>query len=153
MACVVPQCVHGNVGRSESVLFRPKFDNYISLSRRLAFYESLRITAEFIESAAPISACRDPKDDKFLALALTGHANFILTGNRDLLILHPFRHIDILSPRQYLDRQKLYARRNWHVSDTAPQQILAQRHNLSRLPHLAADIPLAYHPGNFAVVE
>jgi putative PIN family toxin of toxin-antitoxin system len=88
-----------------SVLFRPKFDNYISRSRRLAFYESLRITAEFIESVAPISACRDPKDDKFLALALTGHAEFILTGDQDLLVLHPFRGIDILNPRQYLDRQ------------------------------------------------
>jgi predicted nucleic acid-binding protein len=40
----------------ESVLFRPKFDNYISLSKRLAFYESLRHTSEFIESVAPISA-------------------------------------------------------------------------------------------------
>jgi putative PIN family toxin of toxin-antitoxin system len=74
----------------ESVLFRPKFDNHISLSKRLAFYESLRHTAEFIESVAPISACRDPKDDKFLALALTGHADFILTGDDDCSYCIPF---------------------------------------------------------------
>jgi putative PIN family toxin of toxin-antitoxin system len=89
----------------ESVLFRPKFDKYIPLSKRLAFYESLRLTAEFIESVAPVSACRDPKDDKFLALAITGKADYILTGDQDLLVLHPFRGIDILNPRQYLDRQ------------------------------------------------
>ncbi len=40
----------------ESVLFRAKFDNYMSLSKRPAFYESLRVTAEFIESVAPFSA-------------------------------------------------------------------------------------------------
>jgi putative PIN family toxin of toxin-antitoxin system len=90
----------------ESVLFRPKFDNYIARSRRLAFYESLCLTAVLIESVPLLSACRDSKDDKFLALALTGHADFILTGDQDLLVLHPFRGVDILSPRQYLDRQR-----------------------------------------------
>ena len=89
----------------QSVLIRPKFDNYIPLGKRLVFYESLRRTAVLIESVAPISACRDPKDDKFLALALTGKADFILTGDQDLLVLHPFRGVDILSPRQYLDRR------------------------------------------------
>jgi putative PIN family toxin of toxin-antitoxin system len=89
----------------ESVLFRPKFDRYLAVSERLAFFDNLRLTSEFIESVSPISACRDPKDDKFLALALTGQADFILTGDQDLLVLHPFRGIDILSPRQYLDRQ------------------------------------------------
>lgn len=88
-----------------SVLFRPKFDNYIPLSRRQAYYESLLLTAVLVESVAPISACRDAKDDKFLALAFTGHADFILTGDQDLLVLHPFRGVDILSPRQYLDHR------------------------------------------------
>jgi putative PIN family toxin of toxin-antitoxin system len=90
----------------ESVLFRPKFDVYLTLSERLGFFDNLRNTAEFIQSVPVISACRDPKDDKFLALALTGHADFILTGDQDLLVLHPFREIDILTPRQYLDRQQ-----------------------------------------------
>ncbi len=89
----------------ESVLFRPKFDSYIARSRRQAFYESLCITAVLIESVPLVSACRDPEDDKFLALALTGRADFILTGDLDLLVLHPFRGVEILSPRQYLDRQ------------------------------------------------
>jgi putative PIN family toxin of toxin-antitoxin system len=88
----------------ESVLFRPKFDRYLTVSERLAFFDNLRLKSEFIESVAPVIACRDPKDDKFLALALTGHADFILTGDQDLLILHPFRGIDILTPRQYLER-------------------------------------------------
>jgi putative PIN family toxin of toxin-antitoxin system len=91
----------------EDVLFRPKFDRYVTLRDRLDFLDFLKSAAEFIHSVPPLSACRDPKDDKFLALALTGHAHFILTGDEDLLTLHPFRGIDILNPRQYLDRHHI----------------------------------------------
>ncbi len=90
----------------EDVLLRSKFDVYVKLQTRLAFFHYLRKEAELIESVAPIAACRDPKDDKFVALAITGHADFILTGDQDLLILHPFRGIDILNPREYLDRHQ-----------------------------------------------
>jgi len=89
----------------EDVLLRSKFDVYLRPQTRLSFFHYLRREAALIESIAPVSACRDPKDDKFLALALTGHADFILTGDLDLLVLHPFRGVEILSPRQYLDRQ------------------------------------------------
>ena len=94
------------LGELESVLFRPKFDAYLTLSERLAFFEEIRLTASFIESVAPVSACRDPKDDKFLALAIVGRADFILSGDQDLLTLHPFRGIAILTPRQYLDHKR-----------------------------------------------
>lgn len=90
----------------ESVLFRPKFDAYLTLRERLAFFEKIRDTADFIESIVPVSACRDPKDDKFLSLAITGQADFILSGDQDLLVLHPFRGIAILTPRGYLDQQQ-----------------------------------------------
>jgi putative PIN family toxin of toxin-antitoxin system len=90
----------------EDVLLRSKFDSYLRLQTRLSFFHYLRKEALFIESVPLISACRDPKDDKFLALALTGRADFILTGDQDLLALHPFRSIDIFNPRQYLDRKQ-----------------------------------------------
>ena len=44
------------------------------------------------------SDCRDPKDDKFLELALNGKATHIVSGDEDLLVLHPFRGIPILTP-------------------------------------------------------
>jgi len=90
----------------EDVLSRPKFDIYLPLQERLSFFHYLRQSSKFIESVTPLSVCRDPKDDKFLALALTGQADFILTGDQDLLALHPFRSIDIFNPRQYLDRKQ-----------------------------------------------
>ena len=48
--------------------------------------------------------CRDPKDDKFLEVAVHGRAELILTGDTDLLVLHPFRGIAILTPADYLAR-------------------------------------------------
>lgn len=50
-----------------------------------------------------IHDCRDPKDDKFLELALDGGADVILSGDPDLLVLHPWRGIDILDPADFLD--------------------------------------------------
>ncbi len=87
----------------ESVLCRPKFDAYLTLNERLQFFHRLHRSALRIESVPAISACRDPKDDKLLALAVAGQAKLILSGDRDLLALHPFRGIDILNPRQYID--------------------------------------------------
>jgi putative PIN family toxin of toxin-antitoxin system len=91
----------------EDVLSRSKFDTFLPLQKRMSFFHYLRRISDFVESVAPLTACRDPKDDKFLALALTGQAEFILSGDQDLLSLHPFRGVDILNPRQYLDRQHI----------------------------------------------
>ena len=49
-----------------------------------------------------IAVCRDPKDDKFLELAVSGQATCIVTSDDDLLALNPFRGIPILSVAQFL---------------------------------------------------
>ena len=54
--------------------------------------------AELVAIAERISACRDPKDDKFLELAVNGHADLIVSGDADLLALNPFREIPIITP-------------------------------------------------------
>ena len=87
----------------ESVLSRPKLERYLSLADRLQFFHLLRRVAIYIEQVPEVTACRDPKDDKFLALALAGQATTILSGDADLLALNPFRGIGILTPRRYLD--------------------------------------------------
>jgi predicted nucleic acid-binding protein len=56
-----------------------------------------------VEVTESVHACRDPKDDRFLELAVSGHATCIVTGDDDLLSLHPFRGILLLSPRSFLD--------------------------------------------------
>ncbi len=52
-----------------------------------------------------IRACRDPKDDKFLEVAVHGRADAIVTGDEDLLVLHPLRGIAILTPREYVEQR------------------------------------------------
>ena len=87
----------------QEVLLRPKFDRFVDRAiRELLFREYSRI-CNVIPASAPIRACRDPRDDKFLELAVAGHADAILTGDADLLVLHSFRGIAILAPYQYLE--------------------------------------------------
>ena len=64
------------------VLSRAKFDPYVSLEDRQAFIRVLNRIAERVIVTAPIQACRDPKDDKFLEVALHGQAKVILPGDR-----------------------------------------------------------------------
>jgi len=84
------------------VLARPKLDTYVSLIARQQFFQELGQIADFVAIVQRIRACRDPKDDKFLELAVNGRAKLILTGDRDLLTLHPFQEITIQSPADYL---------------------------------------------------
>ena len=58
-----------------------------------------------VEPETEISDCRDPKDNHLLALAVDGKADVIVTGDRDLLVLHPFRGVHILSPAEFLETE------------------------------------------------
>jgi uncharacterized protein len=55
-------------------------------------------SAERVTITERIVACRDPTDDKFLELAVNGHADLIVSGDADLLVLNPFRSIPIVAP-------------------------------------------------------
>ena len=57
--------------------------------------------ALFIESVVKISECRDPKDNKFLELAVAGNADCIVTGDKDLLVLNPYCGTKIISPANF----------------------------------------------------
>ena len=89
----------------EAVMRRPRFDRYASAEERINFLDDLIERAEPVEITHHITACRDPKDDKFLELAVSGNASHIISGDRDLLALHPFRNIPILTPAAFLAAQ------------------------------------------------
>ena len=84
------------------VLSRRKFDRYISMEDRQGFIRLLGRVAEMVPIVYPIRASRDPRDDKFLEVAVNGSAALIVTGDADLLALHPFQQTAILSPADYL---------------------------------------------------
>ncbi len=81
---------------------REKFNKYLTESERLSFLNVLVHEAQLIQISEPISACRDPKDDKFLELAVNGQADAIISGDQDLIVLNPFREISIVDPHQFL---------------------------------------------------
>ena len=86
------------------VLARPKFDPYVSIADRQEFIRLLGRVAELVPITFTVHVCRDPKDDRFLELAINGRADLIVTGDRDLLELNPFQDIPIITPAEYLER-------------------------------------------------
>ena len=84
------------------VLSRPKFVRRFGVDTLLSVLETYDAVAVYVEVTTSIRDCRDPKDDMLLALALDGSADLILTGDLDLLVLHPWRGIDILTPAEFL---------------------------------------------------
>jgi|SRR5580704_14186425 putative PIN family toxin of toxin-antitoxin system len=86
----------------ERVLFRSKFDRYVTQQERALFLAQLSAAAEFVPIIQLVRECRDPKDDKFLEVALNGRADVIITGDADLLGMHPWRELAIFSPSGYL---------------------------------------------------
>jgi len=87
----------------DEVLGRKRFRRYIDEAGVRSFLSGLARQTEWIDVDRRIAACRDPKDDKFLELAASGRATHIISGDADLLALHPFEGIAILAPRSFLE--------------------------------------------------
>jgi putative PIN family toxin of toxin-antitoxin system len=86
------------------VLSRPKFDQYVSIQARQHFIRLLGGIVQMVPILHRVAICRDAEDDKFLHVALNGEAEIIVTGDTDLLVLHPFHRIDIIAPATFLAR-------------------------------------------------
>ena len=80
------------------VLRRPRFDRYLREEERLEFQASVVRESDLVEVTSVVSVCRDPKGDEFLELTLS--------GDYDLLSLHPFRGIAILSPQDFVTERE-----------------------------------------------
>ena len=85
------------------VLGRAKFDRYLSMAERQQFIRLLARIIDMPPITHRFTLCDDPSDNEFLDLAVSGAANAIVTRDRHLLDLHPFRQIPILNPGAYLD--------------------------------------------------
>lgn len=86
----------------DNVLARPKFDRYVSQEDRKRFVQLAGGLATRIVPVVSLQACRDPADDKLLELALSGMAHALVTGDEDLLAMHPFREVAIVRPAAFL---------------------------------------------------
>lgn len=85
------------------VLSRKQFRRYVDEEDIRNFLAALTREAQWVDVDAKVTVCRDPHDDKFLELALSGQATHIVTGDADLLVLNPFRDIQILPPHTFME--------------------------------------------------
>lgn len=86
------------------VLNRPRIrDKYRLTDQNIQTVVALiLLRGEGVTPTERIAACRDPKDDKFLEVAVAGEADVIVSGDEDLLILHPYAGIPIVPPSEFL---------------------------------------------------
>jgi uncharacterized protein len=94
----------------EQVLMRDKFDRYLDPESRRDFLALYRRHARLFniaekEEAALPQPCRDPRDNKFLALAMYCKADALVSSDDDLLVLHPYQGIPILTPKEFLQAE------------------------------------------------
>ncbi len=90
----------------EHVMNQEKFDRYLDLESRRAFVALVHRNVHLFAVDGGLSAvgplCRDAKDQPFLALALAAEGSTLVSGDEDLLVLHPWNGIPILTPAAFL---------------------------------------------------
>ena len=84
------------------VLSQKKFDRYISVEDREEFVRLVLRVVEIVPIVRAVHACRDEADNRILEVAVNGDAELIVSGDSDLLTLHPFRGIPVLKPGEYV---------------------------------------------------
>lgn len=84
------------------VLSRPKFSRYVDEDDIVGFLARIHRTWKEVCIIHGIEACRDPKDDKFLEVAINGGATIIVSGDKDLLVLNPYQGVDIITSSEFL---------------------------------------------------
>jgi len=87
----------------EDVIFRKKLDKYfLNDAERLEAINKIEENSIIFFPKVEINACRDPKDNMILELAVESNASCIISGDRDLLVLSPFNNIPIVTAVDFL---------------------------------------------------
>ncbi len=100
--CILPIIAKQTFAEFKAVLNYPKFAlakqdiKAIIEDEILPFFEVVEVTEEIQ------NICRDPKDDIFLPVALSGEASWIVTGDKDLLELGRFKAVNIVTPHTFI---------------------------------------------------
>ena len=84
------------------VLDRPRLARFVDPELRAELVGQLDALGVFFTPTEAVADCRDAKDDKYLELALAAGAAVIVSGDADLLVLHPWRGVRVLRPGEYL---------------------------------------------------
>jgi putative PIN family toxin of toxin-antitoxin system len=91
------------VSELTEVLRRTKFGRYVTWEQRERLHLALVTDGVMVETFTRVHECRDPKDNQILELAVDGKATLVVTGDKDLLTLNPFRGIPVITPAKALE--------------------------------------------------
>ncbi|MEO0518633.1 MAG: putative toxin-antitoxin system toxin component, PIN family [Cyanobacteria bacterium P01_A01_bin.116] len=83
---------------------RPKLQKYFAPQKVADLIEFLTAIGHLIDAQSVVTACRDPKDNYLLALAKDSRANFLITGDQDLLVLKTFEKTVIVTYKDFLEQ-------------------------------------------------
>jgi len=84
------------------VVNRPKLKPFFSETVVVELLETIEEFADFVNVRSEIKLCRDPKDNFLLSLSLDGNADYLLTGDKDLLDLVKFEKTKITTITDFL---------------------------------------------------
>ena len=84
-------------------IYRPKFDRYISLDDRERLLRDFNASAIWVDAAEPAQYCRDRDDDHFIEAALKSQADYLVSGDKDLLEAPPVQGLHVVSVHQALE--------------------------------------------------
>jgi putative PIN family toxin of toxin-antitoxin system len=93
---------HGRLAEFARVMMRPKLKGRILPAALDELARSLAVHGELVNVASVVELCRDPDDDQLLALCKDGRADFLITGDKDLLILKRFHRTRIITATEFL---------------------------------------------------
>ena len=86
----------------KTVLGYPKFSLSADEIKAIVEHEILPYFEVIVIKNKIEGVCRDPNDDMFLAVAVNAKAPYVVTGDKDLLVLRKYKSIVIVSPQEYL---------------------------------------------------
>jgi putative PIN family toxin of toxin-antitoxin system len=92
------------IGELITVLQRDKFDKYASKENRAVRLGVYIEATRMVDVGVSITECLDPKDNKFLELAVAGGASIIVSGDKKHLVsMSPFRGVEIIRVRDFVE--------------------------------------------------
>ena len=86
------------------VASRPKFRKVFSESDILTVLTKIQNHSDIIDIKSKVNVCRDVNDNFLLELCIDGKADYLITGDEDLLILNPFKKTKIIKFADYLKK-------------------------------------------------
>ena len=96
------------ISEIQQTIKKPKLKKYFSTNALEEMLSTFEPFIDLIKVENVVTVCRDPNDNFLLALAKDGEANYLLTGDKDLLELKKFGKTKIKTITSFIDLTKKY---------------------------------------------